>query len=59
MALEVKNLPANTGDIRDAGSNPGEGNGNPIRSSCLGNPMNPGVGSPKGGKESDMTECLN
>ena len=35
MALEVKNLPANAGDIRDLGSVPGsgrslgEGNGNP------------------------------
>ena len=40
-----KNLPANAGDIRDAGSipgsgiSPGGGNGNPIQYSCLGNPM--------------------
>ena len=37
VALVVKNLPANAGDIRDAGSNPrsgvspGGGNGNPLQ----------------------------
>ena len=41
----VKNLPADAGDIRDAGSvlgsgrSPGEGNGNPLQYSCLENPM--------------------
>ena len=41
----VKNLPANAGDIRDAGSNPGSGispgggNDNPLQYSCLENPM--------------------
>ena len=41
----VKNLPANTEDIKDAGSIPGlgrssgEGNGNPPQYSCLENPM--------------------
>ena len=41
----VKNLPANTGDVRDAGSipgsgrSPGVGHGNPLQSSCLENPM--------------------
>ena len=45
VALVVKNLPANAGDIRDEGSipgsgrAPGEGNGNSLRYSCLGNPM--------------------
>ena len=45
MALVVKNLPANTGDVRDAssipgsGRSPGEGNGNPLQYSCLENPM--------------------
>jgi len=40
----VKNLPANTGDVRDMGSipqsgrSPGEGNGNPLQYSCLENP---------------------
>ena len=41
----VKYPPENAGDSRDAGSIPGlgrsprEGNGNPLQSSCLGNPM--------------------
>ena len=41
----VKNLPANTGDIRDAGlipglgRSPGGGHGNPLQYSCLGKPM--------------------
>ena len=45
MALVVKKLPANGGDIRDAGSiprlggSPGGGHGNPLQSSCLENPM--------------------
>ena len=42
----VKNPPANAGDwgsIPELGSSPGEGNGNPLRSSCLGNPMNRGA----------------
>ena len=49
MTLEVKNLPANAGDIRDVGSvpgsgrSPGEGNGNPLQCSCLENPMDRGV----------------
>ena len=43
MALVVKNLPANAGEIRDAGSIPesgrfpGEGNGNPLQYSYLEN----------------------
>ena len=45
MALVVKNLPANAGDIGDTGSIPGsersprEGNGNPLQYSSLENPM--------------------
>ena len=45
MAPEVKNLPANAGDIRDVGSIPGSGrslgggHGNPFQYSCLENPM--------------------
>ena len=45
MALEVKNLSANAGDIRDEGLIPGlgrflgEGNGNPHQYFCLENPM--------------------
>ena len=42
----VKNLPANAGDaglIPWLGRVPGEGNGNPLQYSCLGNPMYRGV----------------
>ena len=38
----VKNLPANAGDqgsIPGLGRSPGEGNGNTLQYSCLGNPM--------------------
>ena len=38
----VKNPPANTGDMGSvplSGRSPGEGNGNPLQDSCLGNPM--------------------
>ena len=44
VALVVKNLPANAGDIRDAGlilglgKSPGEGHGNPLQYSFLENP---------------------
>ena len=47
--LEVKNSPANAGDIRDWGStpgsgiSPGKGNGNPPQYSCLENPMDRGA----------------
>ena len=43
--LEVKNLPANSGDVRDRssvpglGRSPGVGNGNSLQYSCLENPM--------------------
>ena len=49
VALVVKNLPANAGDVRDAGSipelgrSPGEGNGYPLQYSCLENPMDRGA----------------
>ena len=49
MALVVKNLPANAGDIRDAASIPGLGRspereyGNPLQYSCLENPMDRGA----------------
>ena len=66
MALVVKSLPANAGDIRDVGlipglgRSPGGGHGNPLQYSCLENPMDReawqatvlGVT-----KESDMTEA--
>ena len=44
VVLLVKNLPANTGNIRDqdlipgSGRSPREGNGNPLQYSCLENP---------------------
>ena len=49
VALAVKNLPANAGNIRDVGPipgserSPGEGHGNPLQYSCLGNPMDRGA----------------
>ena len=48
-ALVVKKLPANAGDIRDAGSipglgrTPGGGHGNPLQYCCLENPMERGA----------------
>ena len=42
----VKNLPANAGDtglIPGSGRSPGEGNGNLLQYSCLGNPMDRGA----------------
>ena len=44
--LVVKNLPANAGDegsIPGLGISPGEGNGNPLQYSCLGNYMDRGA----------------
>ena len=38
----VKNPPANAGDVSSVprlGRSPGEGSGNPLQYSCLGNPM--------------------
>ena len=49
MALVVKNLPANAGDVRDVGSIPGSGGspeggyGNLLQYSCLENPMDGGA----------------
>ena len=46
VALVVKYMPANAGDISDVGSvpgsgrSPGGGHGNPLLYSCLENPMN-------------------
>ena len=45
MALVVKSLPANAGDIRDmgltpgSGKSPGGGNANPFQYSCVENPV--------------------
>ena len=55
----VKNLPANardTGSISGSGGSHGEGNGNPLQYSCLGNPEDRRVHGVT--KESDMTEQL-
>ena len=49
MALVVKNLPTNAGDVRDvglipgSGRSPGGGHGNPLQYSCLENPMDRGT----------------
>ena len=49
VALVVKNLPANAGDIRNKGSipglgrSPGGGHGNPLQYYCLENPMGGGA----------------
>ena len=49
MVLVVKNLPANTGDVRDRGlipglgRSPGGGRGIPLQYSCLENPMDGGA----------------
>ena len=49
VALVVKNLPVNAGDIRDMGSipgsgrSPGGGHGNPLQYSCLKNPVDRGT----------------
>ena len=49
VVLVIKNLPASAADLRDMGSipgwgrSPGEGNGNPLQYSCLGNPMDIGA----------------
>ena len=49
VALVIKSLPADAGEVRDAGSNPGlgrspgGGHGNPLQYSCLENPMDRGA----------------
>ena len=60
----VKNLPANIGDmslISGLGRSPGEGNGNPLQYSCLGNPMDRGAwwATIHGVADLDMTSLLN
>ena len=67
VVLVVKNLPANAGDIRDAGSITGlgrssvVGHGNPLQYSCLENPMDRGAWRATihwiTHKESDTTEA--
>ena len=49
VVLVVKNPPAKSGDVRDAGlipeseRSPGGGHGNPLQCSCLENPMDRGA----------------
>ena len=49
VALVVKNLPVNAGELREvglipgSGRSPGGGNGNPLQDSCLENPMDRGA----------------
>ena len=65
MALVVKNLPANVGDLRDSGSIPGSGRspgggwGNPLWCSCLENPNDRGAwqATVHAVEESDSTEA--
>ena len=66
VALAVKNLPANAGDIRDVGSilglgrSLGGGHGNPLQCSCLESSMEekPDWLQSLGRKESDVTEAI-
>ena len=63
--LSGKESPCNVGDlglIPGSGRSPGEGNGDPLQYSCLGNPMDRGAwGTTVHGveKELDTTEQLN
>ena len=66
MALVVKSLPADAGDIRNMGSipelgrSPGGGHDNPLQYSCLENPHGQrslAGYSPQGRKELDTTEA--
>ena len=65
VALVVKDLPANAGDIRDTSSIPesersvGGGHGNPFQYSCLENPMGRGAwrATVHGVTESDVTKA--
>ena len=65
MALEVKNSPANAGDVRDMGLIPGlerssrGGHSNPLRYSCLESIIDRGAwrATVHGVTELDMTEA--
>ena len=64
LVVKKRYPPVNAGDIRDKSSisglerSPGEGSGNPLRYSCLENPMDRSLAgySPWSHKESDMIE---
>ena len=66
MAIIVKYLPADAGDLRDMGSipgsgrSPGGGHGNPLQYSCLENPMYRGAwqATVHGVAESDTAQQL-
>ena len=64
IGLDSKESACNAGDmglIPGSGRCPGEGNGNPLQYSFLGNSMDRGAGqanSPQGRKQSDMTDRL-
>ena len=68
VTLVVKNPPANSGDIKDAGSipglgrSPGGGHSNPFQYSCLENPISRGAWWPTGLQRvrqdwSDVAQC--
>ena len=65
VVLVVKSLPANAGDVRDAGLIPGSGgspggrHGNPFQYSCMEKPMDRGAwwATVHRVAESDMTEA--
>ena len=60
----VEKSPANAGDTGDTGSipgsgrSPGEGNGNPLQCSCLGNPMDRGAWWATGHWVTQSQTCL-
>ena len=61
----VKNPPADAGDAGDMGSipgsgrSPGEGNGNPLQYSCLGNPVHRGTWWATVQRVAKSRTCLN
>ena len=58
----VKNLPINAGDaglVPGLGRSPGEGNGNPLQYSCLGNPMDEDPGRPQSMGLQSQTQLSN
>ena len=60
--LEVKNLPANAGDggsVPGSERSPGEGNGDPYQSSCLGNPMERGAWQASMGSQKSRPQLSN
>ena len=70
MALEVKNPPANAGDVRDVGSipesgrSPGEGHGNPLQARAWRIPWTEepaglqSTGSQRVGQDSSELACM-